>query len=836
MARRRRPDPLSPYRDKRSAERTSEPFRASGTERPRLFVVQMHAARRLHYDLRLELGGVLHSWAVPKGPSLDPADKRLAVEVEDHPLDYADFEGLIPEGEYGAGAVIVWDRGRWLPVEDPDEGVRRGKLVFDLEGYKLRGRWDLFRTSKGKANEWLLVKKKDGWAGAGKQLPETSILSGLTVEQLREGDRRAQRLRSRLRAAGAKEGDVEVARVELMLAQPRAAAFDSPEWLFELKYDGYRLLAGKYGERAMLRYRRGRDVTGGFPEIVAALRRLPYDPLVLDGELVVLDAEGRPSFQRLQRRVQLSGSAEIARATVELPATLFAFDLLALEGFDLRPLPLVERKALLREVLPAAGPIRFSDHVKGQGKAMFAEVERRGLEGIVAKRIDSAYRGGRGGEWVKIRADRRGDFAIVGTSPPQGAREGFGALHVACREGGQLVYAGRVGSGFSAAQLRELTDTLATLRRSGPACAGPVPREAGQVWVEPELVCAVRYKEWTDEGLLRQPVFAGLRPETTPAECEEREPLREEEPPAPPPVPARPARRELSFTNLDKVFWPEQGITKGELIDYYRSIAPWLLPYLADRPVVLTRYPDGIAGKSFFQKDAPGYTPDWLRRERMWSEHAAREIHYFVCDDEASLLYLVNLGTIPLHIWSSRVASLQNPDWSILDLDPKQAPFRNVVRLARSIRTLCKSIDLDCFIKTSGATGLHVMIPLGRVCTYDQSRSLAEVLARVVVKQLPDIATLIRAPGARGGRIYIDTVQNGHGRLLVSPLSVRPLPGAPVSTPLRWEEVDDKLDPGQFTIRNVPGRLKRAKRDPLRPVLERVPDLPAVLERLAARL
>jgi bifunctional non-homologous end joining protein LigD len=832
---RKPPDRLGEYRAKRSAGRTSEPFGAARSDRPGLFVIHKHAATRLHYDLRLEMHGVLESWAVPKGPSPNPADKRLAMKVEDHPLEYAEFEGIIPRDNYGAGAMIIWDRGLWIPIDGEKHGLEHGKLLFELRGYKVRGVWTLVKTKRG-PKDWLLIKKPDAHADPhGRHpLPEASILSGLTVEELGAGTDPAAEIRAALRRLRAPRREVRAEAVELMLAEPRAEPFTAAGWAFELKYDGFRLLAGREGRKARLRYRRGGDATGTFPEIARAVAALPQPDLVLDGEIVVLDPEGRPSFQRLQQRFQISRRADVERAAVRLPATYFAFDLLGFDGYDLRGLPLRKRKELLRKVLPAVGPLRYSDHIDERGEEMFAGARRLGLEGIVAKKADSPYRPGRSGDWVKIRSDRTGDFVIVGYTAPERGRAGFGALHLAIRDGADLVYAGRVGTGFRESDLRDLRAALDAARRDGPAFRGPVPTGAGHTWVEPRRVCEVRYKEWTRDGQLRHPAFLRLREDKAPEECIRvdgpREPL---EPVA---IVDAAGRRDVPFTNLDKVFWPREGYTKGDLIEFYRSASRWLLPYLEDRPVVLTRYPDGIEGKMFFQKDAPGFVPDWIRTETMWSEHAQREIHYFIADDEETLLYLANLGTIPLHIWSSRVATLQKPDWCILDLDPKGAPFAHVVKVARTIRALCEEIALPSHVKTSGSTGLHVLLPLGRQCTYEQSRTLGGLLARVVVAELPAIATVARTLAARKGRVYVDYLQNGHGRLLVAPLSVRPLPGAPVSTPLRWSEVNAGLDAARFTIRTVPRRLARLGDDPLLPARDEAPDLAGALERLGRRV
>ncbi len=825
------PDPLESYRGKRALERTTEPAGAVGREGGALFVVHMHDATRLHWDLRLEFGGVLLSWAVPKGPSFDQADKRLAVHVEDHPLEYGDFEGVIPQGNYGAGPVILWDRGTWVPVEDPDEGFRKGKLLFELRGYKLRGRWTLVKLKKTE-KEWLLIKERDEWmTPGGRPVPDTSVLSGLTVDDLAQARDPAAPIRERLDALQAPAGPVDPKSLQLMLAETAEAPFSREGWVFELKLDGYRVLAHRDGEQVTLWTRNGRDATRTFPEIARAVSGLPFRRFLLDGEVVASDDEGRPSFQRLQQRARFLRAADVRRAALANPVTYWAFDLLAFEDRDLRRLPLRERKALLRQVLPPVGPLPFLDHFD-DGEALYAQVERMGLEGIVAKRADGPYRGGRSADWLKVRADRTDDFLVVGFTRPRGSRAGFGALQLADYVDDRLTYAGRVGSGFSAAQLAEVRARLEDRVRDGPPCEGPVPADPETTWVEPELIAEVRYKEFTEEGLLRQPVFVRFRDDKPPAECRRarREPVELADPVE------VPEPRRVKISNPKKVFWPGEGHTKGDLIAYYRAIAPWLLPYLADRPVVLTRYPDGIDGKSFFQKDAPRYIPDWLRTERMWSEHASREIDYFVCEDEPSLAYLANMATIPLHIWGSRVATLEFPDWCVLDLDPKDAPWEDVIEVAVTVRALCEEIGLPSYVKTTGSTGLHVLLPLGRRFTYDQCRSFGELLGRVVVDRRPDIATLTRVIERREGKVYLDYLQNGHGRLIVAPFSVRPLPGAPVSMPLEWDEVVPSLRLRDHTIRTAPDRMAALGHDPVRPVLDEVPDLMAVLEALQARL
>lgn len=841
-----RPDTLTAYRAKRSADRTTEPAgilpptpsgRAGGR-----FIVHKHAARRLHYDLRLEMDGVLKSWAVPKGPSRNPADKRLAVHVEDHPLEYGDFEGVIPEGNYGAGAVIVWDRGTWVPLEDPEAGMAKGKLLFELRGYKLRGRWTLVKLKKGK-NEWLFIKERDAEVRTnGDRFPEGSVFSGLGVEALRDGERPAQALRAELKKLGAPERAVPPEEVAPMLAESREEPFSRPGWLFEVKLDGYRLRGAREDGVARLLTRSGNDATATFPDVARAVAALPYDGLLLDGEVVVLDEQGRPSFQRLQGRAKLTGRIEVGRAVVEHPATFFAFDLLACEGFDLRALPLVTRKALLRKVLPEVGPLRYTDHFDEHGEALYDEAVKLGLEGIMAKQAESPYRSGRSGLWLKIRADRTGDFVVVGYTEPQGGRGGFGALHLADIVEGMLTYAGRVGSGFTARELDQVAAGLAQARRPDPPCGGPVPKGTQHYWVEPRLVVEVRFKERTGDGLLRHPVFVRFRDDKKPEECVRpgggtptaAEADNASEPASP--ERTQPERRAIVFSNLEKVFWPEDGYTKRDLIEYYRAIAPWMLPYLTERPLVLTRFPDGIHGKSFFQKDAPRYAQEFVRTVRIWSEDSQRNLEYFVCDDTDNLLYIANMAAILLHVWSSRVDTLERPDWCILDLDPKEAPFTDVVKVARLLKQLCDDIGLPLYVKTSGSTGLHALVPLGRQCTYEQSRTLGGLLARVAAAELPDIATITRQVQKRGGKVYIDYVQNGHGRLLVAPYTARALPGAPVSMPLEWREVTARLDIRKHTIKTARARMRSLKSDPLLPVLTEQPDLIGALEQLHARL
>ena len=845
---------LAAYRAKRSADRTPEPFGGDAVPPSPgggLFVVHKHAARQLHFDFRFEMDGVLKSWAVPRGPSYDPEEKRLAVRVEDHPLEYGDFEGMIPEGNYGAGAVIVWDRGEWVPLEDPKAGLEKGKLLFELKGYKLHGKWTLVKIKKSE-KDWLLIKERDSWVKQpGEDFPQGSVLSGLTVEDFKAGRSAADVLRAELEKLDGPRRAVDAGSVEVMLAEASDTPFTKDDWIFELKLDGYRLLASHRGGEARLFTRSGADYTAVFPEVARSMKAMPLENVILDGEVVVLDPQGKPSFSMLQRRGRLSKPIEIRRAAIELPATFFAFDLLGFEDFDLRPLPLVERKRLLKSILPPLGPIRYLDHIEREGVAFLKQVEQMGLEGIIAKKADAPYRAGRSPNWLKLKADKTGDFAIVGFTEPQGGRGGFGALQLADLIDGRFVYAGRVGTGFDDRQLAEYRAMLEPLIRETPVCFGPVtapgteplpsesiPETKTTTWVEPRFVCEVRYREWTPDGVLRHPAFLRLRDDKRPEDCDRQGWTSTPAPqPARAQAPSAPAPRTVAFSNLGKVFWPEDGYTKGDMIDYYRGIAPWLLPYLKDRPVVLTRFPDGIHGKSFYQKDAPEFAPDWIRTTAIWSEDTQRDIRYFVCDDLETLLYLANSGTIPLHIWASRVGSLELPDWCVIDLDPKEAPFSDVLTVAATLHRICDEVRLPNYVKTTGKTGLHILIPLGRQCTYEQSRTLGELLARLVIREHSDIATITRHVTKRGDKVYLDYLQNRHGQLIVSPYSVRPLPGAAVSMPITWDDVGPELEARRhtFTIKTAVARMEALGADPVRPVLEERPDLTSVLERLAAQ-
>lgn len=895
---------LSKYREKRHAERTPEPFghavpvgrSADGG----IFVIQKHAARRLHYDFRLEMEGVLRSWAVPKGPSLNPADKHLAVAVEDHPLEYGDFEGIIPEGNYGAGSVIVWDRGVYSVLEgegDAAQAIRNGKVDIELRGFKLNGAFTLVRTggrrdadTKEKQN-WLLIKKRDEYATSSDVLEEhpRSVLSGLTIDEMRDAPSVGQKVISRLARAKLPELTHPLKRADfpLMLAKLGGDPFDSAGWLFELKYDGVRALAIRDGASAHLYARSGTDITARYPEVVLALNSIPYERFVFDGEIVAQDDNGRPSFQLLQRRMHVNDPRQIARLSFAVPVRYFVFDLLAFDRFDTRTLPLEERKHRLGELILGEGPVRYCDHVVERGKDFYAAVAEGGLEGIVGKLRSSPYRGARNGDWLKIKCPQIQRFVIGGYTAPEGSRTHFGALLLGQYESdGALRYTDKVGTGFNRETLRKIHAMLEERAQSAPSfrkAARDEPAPARNAhFTRPDLVCEVKFTEWTDAGGVRQPSFLGLVEGADPHECRYAGPARDSEPPA---IVARPradrgpneehagdrgvairqaaapdeanqdananaggrnpaerARRNsasaaaATVTNPDKVFFPREGYTKGDLVAYYRAISKWMLPYLKDRPVMLARYPDGIAGKTFYQKDAPAFVPSWIRIEKIWSEESKREIGYFILDSEEALAYVANLAAITIHIWSSRITHLERPDWLLFDIDPKGSTTRFAVQVARETAAVLREVGLEPCLKTSGQMGLHVVVGLAPKYTYAQAKMFSELVAEIVVRRLPKIATINRNPRSRQGRVYIDYLQLGHGKTIAAPFSVRPLEGAPVSAPMKWTELKPALDPSVYNIKTILPRMTRLKRDPFLDAIEKHADLESALSELESLL
>jgi bifunctional non-homologous end joining protein LigD len=822
------------YREKRDPERTNEPFsaerRSSGATQRGRFVVHLHAATRRHYDLRLEVGGALKSFAVPRGPSLDPADKRLAVNTEDHPIEYLEFEQVIPEGNYGAGAMIVWDAGRVGYLEGTaEEGVARGKIDFQLFGHKLRGRFGLIHTD---GNQWLLVKKQDGYATGADVIANepASVLSGLTVEQLAAIDRVVAELEAEAAALGARKGAVAAKDTLPMLCASEGATLEDATRLYELKLDGVRIVAERDGDRVDMRYRRQRPAAPAYPEIARALRALPVRRVVLDGEMVAFGDDGRPSFQRLAQRIHRAAPHDVARAAAEVPVSFLAFDLLALGPYDLRGLPLEARKRLLLRLLPGKGRIRALDHLDGDGRALWQFCVDNGLEGVVAKRRDAPYVEGpkRGIEWVKIKRQRDAEFVVTGWEESDKGR-GLRSLCIASYVDGELVERGKVGSGLSDAIIAELRKRLDAIEE----------RRDGKIHhVAPDVVVSVEFRGFSDGGQLWQPVFRGLREDVAPEACtaapvEERVDAELDAPEAPPAASGR-----VALTNQDKVFWPDEGYTKGDLCRYYAAVSGALLPLLRDRPVVLVRYPDGIAGKNFYQWRVPRGTPEWLRSLELRDEDDPKGTkRSFLLDDVDALVHVANLGCIPLHVLAARAGSLEVCDFITIDFDLGGQPFGVAVKLALSLREVLDDVGMRGFAKTSGQSGMHVLVPVGPGIGFDAAKLLVELLGRIIEGRNPDVATMERRVEKRGGKALIDTGQTGRGRTIVAPYSVRAVPRATVSTPLHWDEVSAALDPGQFTMFTVPARLADLG-DPMADLLEVKPDVPraiAALERWTRR-
>jgi len=834
---------LEDYKKKRDFSRTPEP---RGEARPAggsSYCIQKHAASRLHYDFRLELDGVLLSWAVPKGPSFDPRDKRLAMRVEDHPVEYGSFEGVIPEGEYGAGAVVLWDRGTWRPVVDPGLALKKGELKFELHGEKLTGKWALVKIKGDDPKAWLLVKDKDEHARTADELdvvsarPE-SVLSGRGLAEVAaERDRlwhsKAVGPDGKVDPGGPAEGDggarlrladlAGALRGPLPRTQPLALAMvvevppDGGEWLHEIKHDGYRIVARIEEGDVRLVSRNGKDWTKEFPQVARAMGRLPAGTALLDGEVAAVLPNGATSFQALQRR----GFDHAA------PLVYFAFDLLHLDGWDLREARLEERKEVLRRFLESApaAPLRFSDHVRGQGPAFFEKAREAGLEGVVSKRADAPYRGGRGGDWRKAKSRRSQEVVIGGWTLPSDGRPSIGALLVGFFEGGQLVYAGKVGSGFNERLLGDLQHRLEARRReTSPFVEVPPELRRSVNWVEPDLVAQVEFSEWTDEGRMRQPVFLGLRDDREARHVVRERPGTVEGGGVDTVAAGRPwealrghATRTRSasgeeivellgvrLTHPDRVYYPDLGFTKLDLALYYVTIADAVLPHLEGRPLTLVRCPDGIGGERFYQKHPGFWTPPQVRR---FAVPGKAEEHLFV-DSVPGLVALAQAGILEIHPWNSRVARLEEPDQVIFDLDPDESlPFSRVAAAARRVRALLGERGLESFVKTTGGKGLHVCVPLVPERGWEELEEFTRAVALRLARDEPGTFTANMAKAHRKGKVYVDYLRNVRGANAVGAYSTRAREGAPVSVPVDWDELDRLSGPADFTVAEVPLRV-----------------------------
>jgi bifunctional non-homologous end joining protein LigD len=834
---------LEEYRRKRKFDRTPEPSSANPVAQLEgTFVVQKHAARRLHYDFRLAIDGALKSWAVPKGPSLNPSDKRMAVQTEDHPMSYADFEGIIPPGNYGAGTVMVWDRGRFQ-VEgrrSAREQLAWGEIKFRLVGEKLSGSFVLVRTKRGeKQPEWLMIKHQDDAVDSAWDIDkhDGSVLTGRTLEEI-AGELPPKRNRAALQPAeleGAQQAPMPGA-LSPMLATLIDHPFSDPGWLFEIKWDGARTLAWVQDGQVHLRSRAGNEVTHQYPELASLPQHLRARQALADGEIVVLDEKGRSEFERLQQRMN------VQRPSPDLlsryPVTYYLFDLLYCDGYDLREVPLLERKNFLRGLLEPSREFRFSDHQLEHGKELFELAKQQDLEGIVGKRIDSFYASARSQNWVKLKATKTLDVVVGGWTAPRGSRTHFGSLLLGLYQGKALRFVGHAGTGMDEKMRDLLVKKLGRLEiNKCPFDKIPGTNEQA-FWAEPDLVAHVRFIGWTQEPRLRAPVFLALRNDVRPQECRWESEVEPQSAPAPaivrsPEIVGTVLRekdeieaelfygkqesvtldfdgKRFRLTNLNKLFFPDSGYTKRDLISYYYRVAGYLLPFLKDRPLVLRRYPDGIKGQAFFQKNMPEGIPKWIETVLVPSEGKGDDVQYVMANDLASLLYLTGLGCIDHNPWSSRRDDQEHPDYFFFDLDPADGTeFSTVLTIARALYEKITTVGLKIFMKTSGATGFHLYLPVERVYTFEQLRMFGEIFAQLVSAEHPELVTHERVVAKRRpGRVLIDVTQNSFGRPLATAYTVRAFPKAPVSAPVEIKELRPTLKPAKFNIKTLFKRIE----------------------------
>jgi bifunctional non-homologous end joining protein LigD len=828
-----REDALARYRAKRDFAKTPEPGPEveSGAGGHR-FVVQKHAARRLHYDFRLELDGVLKSWAVTRGPSLDPADRRLAVRTEDHPLAYGGFEGVIPAGQYGGGTVVLWDQGTWEPLSPPEQGLAKGHLHFRLSGARMHGEWSLVRMNKPdeKRENWLLIKGDDDEARPGKgaslvDKAQTSVASKRAMDRI-AADRDAVWSSSRADPPDTPKSE-PVRRGKAPGSPPRfvppqlATLVDHPpagdQWLHEIKYDGYRIACRIAGGKATMLTRGGLDWTPKFAALAERAAGLPVDTALIDGEVVVLNETGVSSFSALQQALSEGDDNAL---------TYFAFDLLDLDGKELTARPLEERKAALRALfadVPPDGRLRYSEHYAGRGADFFRNACRMALEGTVSKRRDRPYVSGRGRDWQKSKCVLRQEFVIGGFLPSAAAGRALGSLAVGYRRDGKLVYAGRVGTGFSGAVADDLRQKLDARTVKTPPFES-VPRAAarGVRWVKPDLVCEVAFAAWTADGMIRHAAFQGLREDKEAEEVTLEQPAKADDTDktAATPRRARPQPKSgpvemagIHLTHPDKVLYPDIGLTKRDLADYYGQVAVLMLPHVANRPLSVVRCPDGQAGECFFQRHYGPGLPAAIQRAPVEGTKGGET--YLKIGSAAGLVGLVQIGVLEIHPWGARADAPDKPDRVIFDFDPgPEVEWQAVVAAAEECRDRLDALKLKSFVKTTGGKGLHVVVPVARRYGWPLVKGFAKALAGQMAADAPDRFTVTMAKSARTGRIFIDYLRNDLTATAVAPYSSRARPGAPVATPLHWRELPGIPGGGHFTVRTLPQRLTRGFEDP----------------------
>jgi bifunctional non-homologous end joining protein LigD len=867
---------LADYKKKRSFNQTPEPKGGEGNGKELRFVIQKHDASHLHYDFRLEMGGVLKSWAIPKGPSTDPGVKRLAMMVEDHPYDYKDFEGIIPKGEYGGGTVIIWDEGTYEPeepvagdIESQDKNLRHqlhsGKISFILHGKKLKGSFALVKANGLGEHSWLLIKHKDKYAKSDDiLLKDKSVVSKKTIEQMTSKPDEVyqhktvepvSKIKKKLKTKKTPFYD----KVKPMLATLVSEAFDKEGWLYEVKWDGYRAVALMNKGQVEFKSRNDKSFNEKFYPVYQALQEWKVNAIV-DGEVVVVDKKGKASFGALQNW----------QSQEEGELIYYVFDLLWYDGYDLTELPLAQRKKILSELIPENSLIRFSKDFETSGMEFLEAAKKAGLEGIVAKRKESLYYPGeRTSEWLKIKAGQRQEVVIGGYTNNADSDKPFSSLLVGVFDRGEFIYTGKIGTGFNIKTQKELLTRFEPLIIAKPAFTDKPDvnksnpfrsnlAKAKITWLKPELICEVNFTEMTADGLMRHPSFAGMREDKEPKEvvlekpADTREILDERtaekndekeqgnmmtQKKAPDMIlnPDEDIQEKkinghlLKFTNLSKIFWPVEKITKRDLINYYSQMAPYILPYMKDRPLSLNRYPNGIKGKSFYQKDVTGKVPDWIRTYLYHAEGDEADKHFMVGEDEAALLYMAGLGCIEIHPWNSTIREPDHPTWCIIDLDPDKNSFDQVIEAARMTKTILDDMGVPCYCKTSGSTGLHVYIPLGNAYTYEQSKEFARIIVTLVNREIPDYTSLERTIANREGKMYLDFLQNRPQATIAAPYSLRPKPGATVSMPLHWDEVKKGLKMKDFTIHNALARVRETG-DIFKPVLGEGIDLRKILQ------